>query len=97
MRLLSAILKRIAKLRIAHTSNFENEQWQANDTISRKLKSEWFAYTLTAEGMRAGHRCFYCGKVSEGIQYLMAGNPTEPEYFCSEECSKNFGILKGKT
>ena len=39
-----SILRRIARLRDEHTRNFNLERWQANDTVSRKIREAWAQY-----------------------------------------------------
>lgn len=38
------VLQRIARLRKEHTANAKAERWQANDTVSRKIREAWAQY-----------------------------------------------------
>lgn len=93
---LTTILKRIAKLREEHTQLFKADKWQPMQSINQKIKQGWHEYTLTADGFRAGHKCFNCGKQSDGLAYMVAqpANPEPEEYFCSQECSEQFHALQ---
>lgn len=102
LKQLTTILRRIAKWREEHTAEFFGTNDPAKkDSIQKKIIGGWHEYTLTADGFRKGHRCFNCGKQSEGLAYMVAVKSDRPEdereYFCSQECSTQFGILKGTT
>lgn len=80
---LTTILRRIANWRKERTGDAD-----------KKIIGGWHEYTLTADGLRKGCRCFNCHKRSNGIDYLMpVGNATELLYFCSDECEKELKAL----
>lgn len=87
-----AHLKHIARLRKQHTANAKAHKWRANEAVSLAIRCAWDAFNDASDQSRVRRLCFTC-KTGGTILTL------EPhkELFCSDECSREYGIVKGQT